>query len=122
MQSIGKPIGLEKGSTNLGEAQFDQTIRQVLQFFLSAISLWLGLKRPCEQLDEGCETELIHVVHFHQIAEHDEEVRTNMSKVFVYISLFIQGLTEVLRLSEGSLNLRTLNLSLVQTVNKRGVL
>lgn len=60
---------------------------------------------------------MIHVVHFHQVTEDDEEVRTNVGKVFVYISLFIQGLTEFLRLIQGSLNLLTLNLSLVQTVN-----
>lgn len=60
---------------------------------------------------------MIHVVHFHQVTEDDEEVRTNVSKVFVNISLLIQGLTEFLRLIQGLLNLLTLNLSLVQTVN-----
>ena len=90
MQAVSKSVSLEEGSTNLREAQLDETIGQMPQFFFCAAGLRLGLKRPGEELDERGETELVHIVHLEQTTEHHEEVRASMGKLSIDISLLVQ--------------------------------
>ena len=95
MQAVSKSVTLEEGSTNLREAQLDETIGQMPQFFFCAVGLRLGLKRPGEELDERGETELVHIVHLEQATEHHEEVRASMGKVSIDIPLLVQRLLQV---------------------------
>jgi hypothetical protein len=90
MDAVGKSIGFEEGTPNFAETQLDETVRQKLQFLLSGTGLRFGLKRPREQLDEGSETELVHIVDLDKVSKHHVQVRPDVSEVPVDFSLLVK--------------------------------
>ena len=118
MKTVCKTIRLEQRSSNLWEAQSNQTVRKMIKLFFNWACLRFSLKSSFEELDKWGKRELIHVIDLYQISNDHEKIRTNIGESPINISLLIKRKLKFFGLLKSSFDLGALLFSLIQRINE----